>query len=57
MKVSHFDNMDSDYDSDAGAAESNQILYDIVTYKEWKQDPEVCRRDKEGINLDCLCFF
>ena len=41
MNVSHFDNMDTDSDSDVGVDESNQILYDIVTYKEWEQDPEV----------------
>ena len=41
MNISHFDNMDSDCDSEAGVDESSQILYDIVTYKEWEQDPEV----------------
>jgi len=43
MNVSHFDNMDTDSGSEAGVDESNQILYDIVTYKEWEQDPEVVK--------------
>jgi len=43
MNISHFANMDSDSDSDAGVEESSQILYDIVTYKEWEQDPEVVK--------------
>jgi len=43
MNVSHFDNMDSDSESEAGANEFNQILYDIVTYKEWEQEPEVVK--------------
>ena len=42
MNISHFDNMDSDSDSEVEGEEVNQILYDIVTYKEWEQDPEVC---------------
>ena len=41
MNVSHFDNMDSDSEDDVRTGESKQILYDIVTYKEWEQDPEV----------------
>ena len=44
MNISHFDNMDSDSDSEVEGEEINQILYDIVTYKEWEQDPEVCRK-------------
>ena len=47
MNVSHFDNMDSDSESEAGANEFNQILYDIVTYKEWEQEPEVGKLHEE----------
>ena len=51
MNISHFDNMDSDSDSEVEGEEVNQILYDIVTYKEWEQDPEVPWRSKSRLSL------
>ena len=57
MNISHFDNMDSDSDSEAGADETSQILYDVVTYKEWEQDPEVWMRDVKVVFIDYFCLF
>ena len=34
---------ETDTESDVGGEDTNNILYDIVTYKEWETDPEVLR--------------
>ena len=34
---------ESDGDVGEGAGEAATILYDIVTYKEWEQEPELLR--------------
>ena len=33
----------SDVESDVGGDETDNILYDIVTYREWEQEPELQR--------------
>ena len=40
---------DTEAESECSEEESSNILYDIVTYKEWEQEPEVQRNgDKSG---------
>ena len=41
------DSSDSDREEEAGEEEETQhILYDLVTYKEWEQEPEVLKCEK-----------
>ena len=39
--------MSDNSDSDSEVGDLETILYDIVTYKEWEQEPELVRTEKK----------